>query len=564
MNAEVAGRRETGEHATQGTSGDASPPRNAVVLLLDSLNRHMLGAYGGTEFETPNLDRFARERAVRFTNHVTGSLPCMPARHDILCGTLDFLWRPWGSIEVWEEPVTARLRRAGVTTMLVSDHPHLFEIGGENYHTDFSGWDYVRGHEGDPWRTWSDPTWVGSPALPARRGAWYWKDRMGIDLGEGGDRGYDRSRTFFRSEEDFPGPKTMATAADWLRRGAPDDAPFLLFVDEFDPHEPFDTPEPWAGRYDPDWEGELLIWPPYDVGAVEAGRLSEREGRHIRANYGAKLSMIDHWVGEIFAALDERALWDSTAVLVCTDHGHYLGEKDIWGKPGVMQYEPLGHTPFLVHWPGNGRAGEPGTQGDCAALTTNVDICATLADLFGVGDAATGGGGGRGSGGGPAIAHGRSLVPLLDGTSDEVREWAIGGVYGNWVQVTDGHRKYARGAVGSNFPLAMWSNRWSTMPVHGLEDAVRLPPPDRRARLDFMPGSDVPVIRQPFEDGDRLPFWVGQGAVDAHFLFDLDRDPEEDENLTGSVVESEMVELLRVALKEVAAPEEQFERLGIT
>jgi len=84
------------------------------VLLLDSLNRHMLGSYGGTEFETPNLDRFARERAVRFTSHVTGSLPCMPARHDILCGSLDFLWRPWGSIEVWEEPVTQLLRRAEV------------------------------------------------------------------------------------------------------------------------------------------------------------------------------------------------------------------------------------------------------------------------------------------------------------------------------------------------------------------------------------------------------------------------------------------------------------------
>ena len=388
MHAERAEIGRTAERTRSGGAADAaaSAPRNAVVLLLDSLNRHMLGSYGGTEFDTPNLDRFARERAVRFTSHVTGSLPCMPARHDILCGTLDFLWRPWGSIEVWEEPVTARLRRAGVTTMLVSDHPHLFETGGENYHTDFSAWDYVRGHEGDPWRTWNDPTWVGVPALPARRGGWYWSDRMGLDLGPGGDRGYDRSRTFFRSEEDFPGPKTMRTAADWLRRGAPDDEPFLLFVDEFDPHEPFDTPQPWAGRYDPGWEGDLLIWPPYDVGAVGAGRLSEREGRHIRANYGAKLSMIDHWAGEVFAALDERSLWDTTAVFVCTDHGHYLGEKDIWGKPGVMQYEPLGHTPLLVHWPGD--AGSAGRE--CAALTTNVDIGATLADLFGVGPAADG------------------------------------------------------------------------------------------------------------------------------------------------------------------------------
>ena len=144
-----------------------------------------------------------------------------------------------------------------------------------------------------------------------------------------------------------------------------------------------------------------------------------------------------------------------------------------------------------------------------------------------------------------------------------MRDWAIGGVYGNWVQVTDGHRKYARGSSGDNFPLSMWSNRWSTMPVHGLEDATRLPPPDRRATLDFMPGSDVPVIRQPFEPGDRLPFWVGHNTVDAHFLYDLDNDPDEDENLVGQSVEREMVELLRHSLVSVDAPGEQLERLGV-
>ena len=108
----------------------SAPVDNVVVVLLDSLNRHMLGSYGGDEFETPHLDRFAA-RATRFTRHFTGSLPCMPARHDILCGALDFLWKPWGSIEVWERPVVHDLWAAGVTTMLVSDHPHLFESGGD-------------------------------------------------------------------------------------------------------------------------------------------------------------------------------------------------------------------------------------------------------------------------------------------------------------------------------------------------------------------------------------------------------------------------------------------------
>ncbi|MCI0410864.1 MAG: hypothetical protein L0191_20270, partial [Acidobacteria bacterium] len=52
--------------------------------------------------------------------------------------------------------LTDALRREGVATKLVSDHPHLFETGGENYHVGFFAWEYVRGHEGDPWRH-SDP-----------------------------------------------------------------------------------------------------------------------------------------------------------------------------------------------------------------------------------------------------------------------------------------------------------------------------------------------------------------------------------------------------------------------
>ena len=66
------------------------------------------------------------------------------------------------------------------------------------------------------------------------------------------------------------------------------------------------------------------------------------------------------------------------------------------------------------------------------------------------------------------------------------------------------HAKYVRAPVGGNVPLSMWSNRWSTMPIHAYPD-LRLPLPDDRAVLDRMPGSTVPVIRQPFAAGDALP-----------------------------------------------------------
>lgn len=512
----------------------------------------MLGAYGGREFDTPHLDRFA-ERATTFTRHVTGSLPCMPARHDILCGALDFLWRPWGSIEVWERPITADLRAQGVTTMLVTDHPHLFETGGENYHTDFGGWDYVRGHEGDPWKTWLDPSWLGVPAPPALGGDWFLRRRWG-EQAPHLERAYDRTRTHFRSETDFPGPRTMSAAAEWIEGASTQgrDDRWLLFVDEFDPHEPFDTPEPWTGMYeDTPWPGDRLIWPPYVVGGQSAGVLSADEGRHIRANYGAKLSMIDHWFGRLTDQLDATGAWSDTAVIVCTDHGHYLGEEradasgtrvDLWGKPMAPQYEPLGHIPLMIHWPGVDGGGT------CNALTTSVDLYATIAEIFDVVPAHR--------------THGRSLVPLLTGSATSVRDWAIGGVYGNWVQVTDGRLKYARAPEGDNLPLSMWSNRWSTMPVH-VAGIVELPMPDHRAYLDRMPGSTVPVIRQPFGLGDALPFWVGRANAGQHHLYDIDVDPEERENRRGEAVERAMIELLRTALAELEAPPEQLLRLGL-
>ncbi|HUO04699.1 MAG TPA: sulfatase [Candidatus Binataceae bacterium] len=496
-------------------------PRNAIVILLDSLNRHMLGAYGGREFATPILDAFAR-RAVRFDRHYSGSLPCIPARHDILCGAIDFLWKPWGSIELWERPVTSYLRAAGITAKLVSDHPHLFEVGGENYHTDFTAWDYLRGHEGDPWQTRPDPSWVGAPSFGR------------------GHMPYDNSRGYFRGEDDFPGPRTMAAATKWLEGSARAHDRFMLFIDEFDPHEPFDTPEPYASMYDPQWNGPHLIWPPYMRGAIEHGLITPEQARQIRACYGAKLTMIDAWLGKLLAAVERGGFYNDTAVIICTDHGHYLGEKDIWGKPAVPLYEPLGHTPLLIAWPG-----VPARSVD--ALTTNVDICATLADLFGIQI--------------KHRTHGRSMVPLIAGDAKSIRDWAIAGVWGREVHLIGTQSKYARAPEGVNAPLSLWSNRWSTMPIHRSVEPL-MPPPDERAALDRMPGSKIPVIRQPYRAGDLLPFWA-VGKFTGNHLYCINDDPAEEKNLAGSKAEKDAADKLRTALIEMEAPKDQFERLGL-
>ena len=318
-------------------------PRDVVVVLLDSLNRHLLGSYGGTEFDTPNLDRLAA-RSVRFTNHHTGSLPCMPARHDLLVRRPRLPVAPVGldrGVGGRHHPPPAAGRR-DLARCSCRTTPTCSRRGGENYHTDFGAWDYLRGHEDDPWRTRPDPSWIGAPALPARRPPW--------------ERGYDISRTWFTDEADFPGPADDGRRGPWLdgelcaerqpRRARPARGRRVR------PARALRRAGAVGEPVRPRLGGRAAHLAALRARARSSPGLTDRESVHLRRQYGAKLSMIDHWLGRILDVVDRHQAWDTTAVILCTDHGHYLGERGFWGKPQVPVHPELGHIPLLVSWPG--------------------------------------------------------------------------------------------------------------------------------------------------------------------------------------------------------------------
>ena len=102
------------------------------------------------------------------------------------------------------------------------------------------------------------------------------------------------------------------------------------------------------------------------------------------------------------------------------------------------------------------------------------------------------------------------------------------------------------------------------MPIH-FDGIVGMPPPDERAWLDTMPGSDIPVLRQPFTQGDQMTIWsFGDQSVDKHYLIDITVDPDEQENRTGEKSEEEMLEMLRSAMLSINAPDDQFQRIGLS
>ncbi len=126
----------------------------AIMVMFDSLNRHLLPPYGCDWTHAPNFARLAA-RAVTFDRSYVCSMPCMPARRELHTARPNFLHRSWGPIEPFDDSVPEILQRAGVHTHLVSDHYHYWEDGGATYHTRYNTWEFYRGQEGDPGTDWS-------------------------------------------------------------------------------------------------------------------------------------------------------------------------------------------------------------------------------------------------------------------------------------------------------------------------------------------------------------------------------------------------------------------------
>lgn len=507
---------------------------NVVFISIDSLSKHFLKAYGQPielDGQTPNIDRLA-ERALVFDNHYAGSLPCMPARREFFSGIQEFLWRPWGPMEPYDMPLARAARGAGTVTQLVTDHYHYFQHGSHGYYEDYNGFEFIRGHESDTWRT--TPKNPDENFLRQLRFTFNDPDDVARYMNRAN---YARNVASFdiHDERDFFPAKVFSTAADWLRENKEHDKWFLA-VDSFDVHEPFHCPEPYASMYtdedprDPD----LVVWPVY--GRVDQGRsaLNERQLAFVRAQFAGKITMVDRWLGEVLDTLDRENLWESTMVIVTTDHGHYLGEHGWVGKPDAPFYNTLAQTPLMIWHPGNPTAG-----GRTNALSSAVDLYATILDALEAEPT-------------PNV-HSRSLMPIVTGERETHRDWTIYGYWGSSVNISDGRYTYfqpcdrtipAEAHSTMMLMLAPWD--WFQPPVPHMDaEGGR-----------FLPFTDSPVWRY------SMP---SQWRHDAPMLFDVQDDPMQANDLaaTGDPNEQRMKDLLVTALDAMHAPMSQYQRLHL-
>lgn len=147
----------------------------AIMVMFDSLNRHMLSSYGCDWTHTPNFKRLA-QRCVTFDQSYVCSMPCMPARRELHTGRSNFLHRSWGPLDPYDDSMPELLKENGFYTHLVSDHWHYWEAGGANYHTKYNSFEWARGQEGDGWKAYL-PDFEIPEYLDGRPGLW--EDRTG-------------------------------------------------------------------------------------------------------------------------------------------------------------------------------------------------------------------------------------------------------------------------------------------------------------------------------------------------------------------------------------------------
>lgn len=390
-----------GAHVLSGISSFAAeaPTRpNILFIAMDDLN-DWIGVLGGhPQTITPNIDRLAKS-GVLFTNAHCTAPSCNPSRSAIFTGISPHKSGLYDNAQKMREifPKTELLPR------VFSKHGYYSAGSGKmlHYFIDAPSWDeyYPEAKSEYPFPRTNDPK--QRPVTLPRGGPWQYNetDWAALDL----------------TEEEYGGDYLVA---DWIGQqlGKKHDKPFFLACGIYRPHEPWFVPKKY---YEPFPLESIQLPPGYKADDLddlppEGKRIAEnRYFAHIQKEgqwkngiqgYLASIHYADAMLGKVLAALDASPHARNTIVVLWSDHGWHLGEKNHWQK--YTGWRACTRVPLIMRVP-SGVPGLPaGTQpARCNKPVNLVSLFPTLLELCGL----------------PAFPEhdGPSLVPLLrDAKSD--------------------------------------------------------------------------------------------------------------------------------------------------
>jgi arylsulfatase A-like enzyme len=360
---------------------------NVIWMVADTVRIDAVGVYGNKKMHTPALDALAA-KSVRFNRHYIASFPTMPARADFMTGRWTMSFMQWEPLPKSEVTLAELIASSDINTAAIVDTP-FFLRDGMGYDRGFLTFNEIPGHY-----------------YVAKGGG---RQRMdAVDV-----------RPTYRLEADCFAPQTFAKAMQWLELHYKDN--FFLYIDTWDPHEPWNPPNYYTELYWPNYDGEM-IGPVYGYIKDRPGFTAERV-RKAQATYFGEMTMVDNWIGNLLRQVENMGLMDNTAIIFTTDHGYNFNEhgglygkmvfaqdpEQKQGRVGAWARSPLYNEvtliPLIIYVPGV----KPATYN---GLTSAVDLMPTVLDIMGQEI--------------PSHVEGRSLLPALKDPSLAGRDYVIG------------------------------------------------------------------------------------------------------------------------------------------
>jgi arylsulfatase A-like enzyme len=345
----------------------ATRPPNFVFFFVDDLGARDLGCYGSTFYETPNLDRLAREGA-KFTKAYAACPVCSPSRAAIQTGKYpvrtsitDYIGA--AGPDKWNR--NTKLLPAAYSDRLAHDEVTIAEaLKAGGYATFFAG-KWHLGPEG-----------------------WF-PENHGYDINKGGiDKGgpYGGNKYFSpygnpRLEDGPPGehlPDRLATETGKFM-AANKDRPFFAFFSFYSVHTPLMARKDLEAKYAAK-ATTVTTEPEFGDEPPRAVRLVQKH-----AVYGGMVEAMDQAVGKVLQQLDELGLAENTVVIFTSDNG---GLSTSEGSPTSnlplragkgWLYEGGIREPLLIRWP---KGVKPGTVIDTPV--SGPDYYPTMLELAGL------------------------------------------------------------------------------------------------------------------------------------------------------------------------------------
>jgi choline-sulfatase len=370
-------------------------PVNVLLVVADELMAAALPAYGGSQVDTPALDRLAAT-GTTFDRAYCNSPVCTPSRYSMLSGR--YAW----SMHVYHNQSPTPSGYPSLAGRLSDRGYDTVGIGKMHFKGDDQMWGYASRPYGDFGGLSHQPD-----PLPTAPRLSYIADAGPADIDDADQHDVIVGRM----------------GCEYLQARDPAE-PFFLHLSFNFPHYPLRPPKRLFDRYYParadlprrrdrperehPWMRERRA---VYRDLIRDGSFGDEQIRRARAAYYACIALVDEQLGRVLDVLDERGLAGNTLVLFAADHGEMLGEHGTWEKNCF--YEQSARVPLIVRLPGQGLGRR---VGDVVEL---VDIVPTVEALTG----------GSADGG-----DGESLLPLIDGRGRRVKDYAISELAPTYVQ----------------------------------------------------------------------------------------------------------------------------------